>query len=156
MTTRKCCFCEKETPLSTNYCNWECMVNSAKAEGGRIVTPNNLPIRCINADGSMLEVAHGDHQDYKFPVEIEYIGPVTDALREDYWHMSGEIEPESDDQVRDMFSEVHALIYTDGTVALTMYECNYAIWSVRTGECLGGRYVSKQNNRLKVPMEVKS
>jgi hypothetical protein len=128
-------------------------VNLAKAEGGKLITPNNLPVRCIMADGSMLEVAHGDHPDYKFPVEIEYIGPVTDALREDL--LGGE-EPESDDKVRDMFSEVHALIYTDGTVALTMYECNYAIWSIRTGECLGGHYVSKQNNRLKVPMEVKS
>jgi hypothetical protein len=35
-------------------------------------------------------------------------------------------------------TEYHALIYTDGFIALTIFECCYALWSVATGEVEGG------------------
>ena len=45
-------------------------------------------------------------------------------------------------------NENHALIYTDGCIALTLYEYCYAIWSVRTGEILHGRLWKRGDARL--------
>lgn len=110
-----------------NYCSWECGVEIAKTEGGQVFTPNGLPIRCIRHDGNMYEHEHGDHQDYKFPVDVEFQGDITEDHRKDFEMMCG--RPAKDDgEVRDMNGQTHALIYTDGSVALTMYECCYAMW----------------------------
>lgn len=97
---------------------WACVVEAAKLRGGQVVTPNGLPIRCIQSDGTMLEHEHGDHPDYRFPVEVEYVGP-----------------PPKDGSYS---NETHALIYQDGSMALTLYECCYSMWGLRDGLCLGG------------------
>lgn len=120
------------------------MIACAKAGGGVVHTPNGLPIRSIRHDGNMYEHGHGDHPDYKFPVEIEYVGglkkEVLDELTE-FWR----VENPTEEDARRYLAETHALIYTDGSIAVTLYECNYSMFSLRTGECLGGRYVSKDN-----------
>jgi hypothetical protein len=54
-----------------------------------------------------------------------------------YEALTGNPAP-TNDEVRAMYGETHALIYTDGCVALTLYETCYAIWSVRSGRRLGG------------------
>ncbi len=112
-----CKFCSKPTPRkSRNYCNWDCHIGHAQSLGGKQHTPNNLPIRCITKDGLMLEVEGGDHPDYLFPIEIEYAGD-PDLLNA---------------------HELHALIYTDGSVAISMYEGCYAMWYLPSGELVGG------------------
>lgn len=124
---KSCSNCEKEIPAYVNYCSWECNIELAKNNGGVAFTLNNLPIKCIKADGTMLEHEHGDHPDYKFPVEAEYIGTANEGnvrdIVEDY-----------------IYNEMHALIYSDSSMALTIYECNYAIWSLRTGKVIGSKY----------------
>jgi len=84
----------------------------------------------------MLEHEHGDHPDYKFPVEIEYVGAVDSDMHADYEMMCSKAGTE--EEVRDFQKQTHALIYTDGSVALTMYECCFAMWYLRKGECGGG------------------
>lgn len=44
--------------------------------------------------------------------------------------------------------EIHGLIYTDLSVALTMYENCYAIWHLKDGSCLGGRLWASKEYRL--------
>lgn len=107
--------------ISMNYCDWECMIESARKGGGREILPNGLPVRCILADGTMLECAHGDHPDYKFPVLV----------------MSGESRPE-DIAIGVGCPEMHALLYTDGTVALTIHDALYWLWSLFTGKLISG------------------
>lgn len=109
---KPCTNCGKPTEDYVNYCDWDCHVEHAKKEGGRVHCPNGLPVRCIRHDGLMLECEHGDHPDYKFPV----VAQRDDGSEQD----------------------VHALIYTDGTVALTLYECCYVLWSLRDGRFLSG------------------
>lgn len=126
-----CEFCGKLLP--ENYyttCDWNCYVELAKREGGTIHQPNGLPIKCVKHDGSMWENPHGDHPNYIFPVEIEYIG---DRAELSEW---------------DADSQEHALIYTDGFVALTLYECCYALWAVLNGRLIGGKLWSPKEWRL--------
>lgn len=111
-----CHWCKKPAEWGHNYCSWECHVEEAKADGGKIIAPNGLPIACIRADGTMLEHEHGDHPDYIFPVDAEYRGPI-----EDVTERYGEVYYTND-------KEFHALIYTDDSVALTLYECTYYMW----------------------------
>ncbi len=110
----KCVGCEKEAPQYCNWCSWDCNVATHIREGGKVHTPNGLPIGCICVDGNLYEIEHGDHPDYKFPVKIEYIG------KEDI--------PESERW------ETHALIWFDDCVALTLYECCYFMWNRSTGD----------------------
>lgn len=121
----------------TNYCNFNCMIESAKKNGGKEILPNGLPIGCINADGTMLECEHGDHPTYKFPVTIEYRGILPDNL-----------EPEDSSYS----TETHALIYEDGSIALTLSECTYYMWHLSDGHCMHGSswinkdwYLSKES-----------
>ena len=58
---KPCCGCGKPTEDYLNYCNWDCHVQAVIREGGRVHTPNGLPVRCIKADGTLLEHEHGDH-----------------------------------------------------------------------------------------------
>lgn len=141
------CLCGKDIPDYQNYCSWECQVNEAKNSGYTEILPNNLPIKCITGTGLLLECEHGDHPDYKFPVEVVYIGPIGEDEIADF-EMIHRRPPSNEEEVRSLYKETHALIYTDDSVALTLYECNYAIWSTETGECLGGRYVNKKQNKL--------
>lgn len=131
---RKCAFCGKEPPPYNNYCNWECQIGLAKSLGGKVITPNGLPIACIKANNDMLEDAHADHPDYKFPVEVKYIG--TEFYIEDEVLMFGRDLTEAE-RLRSR-DETHALIYTDGCVAVTMYECCYAFFYLRDGKLAGG------------------
>ncbi len=129
MTQYACANCGKLNEYQ-NYCDWACHVELAKKEGGKIITPNGLPIRCIRHDGTMLEHEHGDHKDYKFPVLIENTD--ADSIKENF------VQREIDETAPVEWIEDAALIYCDGSVALTLYECTYSIWSVHDGECLGG------------------
>lgn len=132
----KCSFCGKENEY-TNFCNNNvCHIEYCRSQGGKEYLPNGLPIKCITADGLMLEHEHGNHKDYKFPLKVEYIGPVNwDEANEDLPIFGFEVNEKNYCKFK---SESHALIYTDGSVALTMFECNYAQFSVRTGKMIGG------------------
>jgi len=99
--TYTCLRCGKDTGGPTNYCNWGCLEAYNRAHGGKEHLPNGLPVRSIRHDGLMLECEHGDHPDY--------IGPT----------------PENEYEYRD---ELHALIYTDGHIALTLYETEPHLW----------------------------
>lgn len=119
MIVVNCAFCGKPNE-GVNYCDWECHIALAKQFGGEVHTPNGLPISCIKADGSMWEHEDADHPDYKFPVSVEL-----DPLSRHY-------------DMCDCNKETHALIYTDGFIALTTYECCYYSWSLKTGEGFHG------------------
>lgn len=86
----------------------------------RVIAPNGLPITCWRADAH-LEHEHADHPTYLFPVVAQIDG--------EEW-------------------ETHALIYTDGGIAVTMYEYCYAAWYVRDGELMGGSLWEKGAIRL--------
>ncbi len=110
------------TPVDqSNYCSWDCHVAHARTLGATERCPNGLPIACITAAGLLTECGHGDHETYLFPVDVE-----------------------GDDEALDVvlgyrsYPQQHALIYTDGHVALTLYECSYALWSVHDGRPMGG------------------
>jgi hypothetical protein len=68
----------------------------------------------------MLEHEHGDHPDYQFPVKVE--------------------SPQG--------MQVHALLYTDGYVALTIFESSYALWNIRTGKLVEGSLWKDEEWRL--------
>ena len=108
-------------------CPWECRVAGARADGAVDHRPNGLPVGCITSTGLLLECEHGDHRDYKFPVEVT--GPATEM------YVNGEGE---EVELPSRYPEQHALIYTDGCVALTLYECCYFLWHLATGEPIGG------------------
>lgn len=137
----ECAGCGRPTPSEAhNWCSWECQVRVALESGGTVITPNKLPIRCIRHDGALLEHEHADHPTYMYPVSVEYLGEVDDRDREDAREMTGRGDV-TDDECRRLRGETHALVYCDGCVALTLYECCYAIWSVGPrfgGELEGG------------------
>lgn len=145
---KPCTHCGKPTEDYINYCNWDCIVNCAKAAGGTVHTPNGLPIRSVKFDNSMWEHEHGDHPDYKFPVVIEYVGAIGPADQEDYRMCSG--EDGTEEQIRSFRGETHALIYSDGHVAVTLYECTYAMWSLADGMIRAGQMWKKGEYRLNV------
>lgn len=118
---KPCTHCGKPTEDYVNYCDWDCHVEHAKKEGGRVHCPNGLPIRCIRFDGLMLECEGGDHPDYKFPVVVQQDGE---------------------------HDEVHAVIYTDGSIVLTLFECCYMLWSLRDGKFLSGPSWAHKDSRL--------
>jgi hypothetical protein len=121
---------------------WECHVEMYKRAGNSSYTPNNLPIRCIRADGLMLEHEHGDHKDYIFPVSVEYIGPITED-RYQVINGLGEVSIMDDDWKYLSDHEEHALIYANSGIAVTIYECCYSVWSLssspifKEGKCIG-------------------
>lgn len=102
---------------------------------------------CVKADGSVWEHEHADHATYLFPVDVEWVGAVTDDMRADYKIMTGK-EPPDDAAVRDIHLERHALIYTDGIMAVTLYETCYAMFNARSGEARFGRYVYPEQQKL--------
>lgn len=126
-----CSFCKKEIERYSNYCNWNCIVEEAKANGGKIHCPNGLPIRSVDVNGNMWEHEHGDHPDYKFPVDVHYVGPIDDSDRELWTSFMGRAV--TDEEILQMESETHALIYCDASIALTLYECCYAVFNLHTG-----------------------
>lgn len=112
MNLRYCAYIDCKKPISEykNYCNFDCMINEAKLNNGKVIAPNNLPIKCIRGDGTMLEHEHADHSTYLFPIEVECKG----------------------DHI-----ENHALIYTDGCIAISLYECCYCYWHISPTESSG-------------------
>jgi hypothetical protein len=149
---KTCDICGKDIHQYHNYCSdWNCVIELNKRDGGIVYTPNNLPIRCIRADGAMLEHEHGDHPDYIFPVHAEYIGQLDDAYFENYKMVTG--KEGSREDVRNSIRETHALLYANGSIAVTMYETCSAAWMLQeekkfrdgvevvvyvAGTCLGG------------------
>ena len=113
-----CANCSKPIEDYVNYCDWECMIKLAEKNGGQTIAPNDLPIKCIKADGTMLEDPHADHPSYMFPVGVEYIGPVINLPE---WDHSYE-------------QQTHALIFKDEYVALTIYEYRYYLWYLNDGK----------------------
>jgi hypothetical protein len=73
----------------------------------------------------LLECEDGDHVDYICPVFAEYTGDIEEVTTRD----------ESGREVHVGDRETHALIYTDGCIAVTVYEHCYAMWSLKSG-CL--------------------
>ena len=125
-----CIQCGKGAPASHNYCDWDCHVAHAVALGGKMHQPNGLPIRCIRHDGNGYECEDGDHPSYIRPVTIEYIGK--EPLEGDEW-VNGALS-----------RETHALLWTDGNVALTLYESCYAMVHI-------GRYAAVYGSMYRVP-----
>lgn len=120
-----CFHCGKECESFHNYCSSDCLIESAVKAGGRVIAPNGLPITCVRSDSTMLEHSFADHPTYMFPVKIEFVGQIPKSLQP--WDMSFE-------------SESHALIYTDGDIALTIYEHEYSLWSLSSGQPLASCY----------------
>jgi len=135
MASGICDHCGKECPKYHNYCDWGCIVGSAKAAGGNVHCPNGLPIGSVDRNNNMWEHEHGDHPDYKFPVEIDYIGPVDARDHEEYKICCGEAAAD-DSAIRKFRGETHALIYSDEAIALTIYEMCYSLWSLKDGALL--------------------
>jgi hypothetical protein len=106
---------------------WEERVAEARAEGGVVFQKNGLPIVCIRHDGALLEHEHADHPDYKYPVEVEFVGEIPEFadLAEDVRAFE-----------RSLYApHKEALIYSDESIAVTLYECCYTMWIRR--EVLG-------------------
>lgn len=123
---------------------WSEDVAAAQATGAPIFAPNGLPIRVLRHDGATLEHEHADHRDYKFPVVAEYIGNPDRHM----WHTSEGLVPMSADEAYADAHETHALIYTDGYVAVTMHEHCYAMWYLHDGAFAGGSLWNKGEWRL--------
>jgi len=140
-----CKHCGKEAPEFHNYCNWDCHIGAAKADGGVVYTPNDLPIRCIQASGLLLEHEHGDHLDYKFPVDVVFHKTPEELVADGMSWVDGEGTkyPMTVDEAAHECYQTHALIYSDGTIAVTLYECCYAMWEVRKGKVLYGSLWTK-------------
>jgi hypothetical protein len=117
------------------HAKWAEDVAAAQATGARVYAPNGLPILCIRHDSVTLEHEHADHPDYRFPVEVEYIGDPSIFV----WCTANGDVPMTPEEIANERTQTHALIYSDGIVAVTLYECTYATWLVQTGECIGGR-----------------
>jgi len=143
---RYCPVCNKKLSEYVNYCSWDCHIEQAKLEGGKVHTPNGLPIKCIKWNNLMLEHEHGDHSDYKFPVKIEYVGNKFPTEEEQHLEKGRLYTPE---EMKAYNCETHAFIYSDGYVAVTVSECCYAMWNLHTGECMGGStFWTKQTYKL--------
>lgn len=132
---QNCLNCGRIPPLYHNYCNWDCHVQYALKNGAVLYTPNGLPVRCITKDNLLVECEHGDHPHYLFPVEAKY---VDEKPEEDFRVVKGDgtVASLPEDWIEARKTELHALIYTDGHVALTMSECCYMLWDVDNGKLL--------------------
>lgn len=133
---KTCVGCDKPVKPYHNHCSWDCMVEQAKKAGGKVHCPNGLPICSVDCNGDMWEHPHADHPDYMFPVEVTYVGSKPD---EEFGFTDAEgnaVDP-GEGIVESMKTQTHALVYCDGNVALTLYECCYALWHVsRDGKLL--------------------
>jgi hypothetical protein len=122
-----CCNCGKKIPDLHSYCTWDCQIDAWRKSGGVECCPNGLPVRCLRSDGVMLEHAAADHHDYKFPIQVEFVGQIPADHKD--WDHSYE-------------NELHALIYSDGFIAVTICDCSYFMWYVNNRD--NGRYGGKE------------
>ena len=134
--------------MGHNYCGWECSVGHAKSRGGAVHSPNGLPVRSIRFDDSMWEHEHADHPGYMFPVEVRFVGELPDEWRQ--YHVAMHGRELTDEEFRDSEGQTHALVFLDGCVALTMYECCYALWRLDDGSLLHGSLWRADRWRLDV------
>ena len=88
-------------------------------------------------DEDFREHEHSKHTDYKCAVDVEFIGDITEEDREDF-RMLYSSEPENDGEVRASKMQTHALIYTDGSIVVTLYEYVYAFWFAIDGNLMHG------------------
>lgn len=123
MSSGACNHCGKACEPYVNYCDWACHVAAVRAAGGRVICPNGLPITCVRHDGTLLEHEHADHPDYRFPVTVGFIGRREDGLAGCDTSYA---------------RQVHALVYADGDIALTMFESTYGLFSVCNGLSITG------------------
>lgn len=135
-----CVYCGKEAPEFHNYCDSKCHIEAVKANGGVAYRPNGLPIRCILHNGLLLEHEHGDHMSYHFPVNAVFFKTPEERIADGMCWIDGEgtKSPMTVEEASYHCFQTHALIYTDGNVALTLYEYCYALWELRTGKVLYG------------------
>lgn len=134
-----CQHCGNKAPWGHNFCSWECHIEAWRQEGGKEIRPNGLPITCLRAhDGAMLEHEHADHPHYKFPIDVDYVGDIDPSDKDAYAGFLKEGEEVTDNKIRKMLGERHALLYADECVAISIYEHCYAMWDVKTGACEGG------------------
>lgn len=131
----RCHHCEQTCEKYENYCSWDCMVNEAKTNGGKIHCPNGLPIHSIKADGSMWEHEHGDHPDYIMPVTAIY----TD--KEEAKEYDGDTFLYEDSE------RALALIYVNTCIAVTMYEYDYVYWHLATRKLDAEHYLFKPGEK---------
>ncbi len=116
---KNCLACQKEIEPHLNYCDFECMKTLARENGAKVYAPNDLPIVCIDAEGDLLEHEHAKHPDYKFPVKVEWCGLENEPV------------------------EMHAVIYFDDAIVLTIHECCYATWKISDGSYVSGSLWNK-------------
>ena len=129
-----CEWCGKENQRERwTTCSYECELEAAKKNGSKIITPNNLPVTCWRGD-TLLEHEHADHPTYMFPVIMEYFGEIPELEEYDQWSY----QPQS-----------HALIYTDGCIAVTLYECVFAVVYLRNNKVEHGSLWKNEKWRLK-------
>ncbi len=76
--------------------------------------PNGLPLTCVDREGHMWETEDADHPTYICPLLV-----IDPEFEEDF--------PESHGRQR------HSLIYTDGHIAITVYETCYGIYTKMNG-----------------------
>lgn len=95
----------------------------------------------------MLEHEHGDHPDYKFPVEVIYIGPEPEK-KFGLVDSDGKEVPAPEGWIESETRQEHALIYSDNSVAITLYEHCYAMWYLRNGRFGGGALWDQSEWRL--------
>jgi hypothetical protein len=116
--------------------DWDEQVAGLRADGAKEFSPNGLRITCIRADGTLLEHEHADHPTYMFPVTVDYVGTdpkfraFRDGLGNEGFFEGAELEG--------MKHEIHAVIYIDGDIAVTLYECCFYLWKLNTGKCAAG------------------
>lgn len=81
----------------------------------KVIAPNKEPLTFFNGKRAM-EHEHADHPTYMFPVIMEYFGEVPELEKWDQWSYQ---------------PQFHALIYTDGCIAVTLYEYVFAVTYLR-------------------------
>ena len=118
--------------MSTNW-EWDERVGKLKAEGAKVFSPNGLRICCIRHDGALLEHEHADHPTYKFPVTVDYVGKDPDFGM--LVNGLGEHHLPEPDMLEGMKHEDHGVIYIDGWLVITLYECCYFLWTLGRGRC---------------------
>ncbi len=94
-----------------------------------MVSPNGLPVHCYTGypggdPGVFTECEGATHPDYKMPVR---------AIWDSEWNKA----PDQYDSVEDL----HAVIYSDGYIVVTLWECCFYLWHRSNGRLLHYRYL---------------
>ena len=87
---------------------------------------------------------HASHPHYRGVIKAEYIGPASVWQ----WATGGGDVPMTAEEIARFRVERHALIYCDGTIAVTLFEYVYAVWHVESGAVRSGELWKKGEWRL--------